>query len=245
VVEPDPAVLDVPRRILAFVALGAVVVTWFVVAPHLGAVGLWTAVIVVSAGVLPGTLLLVLIALPLSRLRWSVLVLAALVLALVAFGCSEIGWLLAANFAKLWAAVFAGWAFLYLFTDLWLVVLIAAIIPIVDAVSVFTPGAPTHEIVKNHIDIYNNVAVAFLAPHGGAAQLGPPDILFYALFLGAADRFHLRVGWTWIATTGLYAASFPIAIATHADGLPALPFLSIGFLAANADLLWKRLRPAR
>jgi hypothetical protein len=243
VVEPDSAVLDVTsRRIAAFVAAGAIVGTWFVVAPHLEEVGLWTSVVIVSAGVLPGTLLLVLIALPLSRLRWSVLVLVALVLALVALGCSEAGWMLAANFAKLWAAVFAGWAFLYLFADVGLVVLVAAIIPIVDAVSVFTPGAPTHEIVKNHISVYNNVAVAFFAPHGGAAQLGPPDILFYALFLAAADRFRLRVGWTWLATTGLYAASFPIAIATHADGLPALPFLSIGFLAANADLLWKAVR---
>ena len=243
--ESDTSVLDVRRRIAAFVALGAAVVTWFVVAPHLPEVGTWPAVVIVSAGVMPATLLLVLIALPLSRLRWSVLALVALALALVAFGCSEAGWPLAENFAKLGAAVFAGWAFLYLFTDVGLVVLIAAIIPVVDAVSVFTPGAPTHEIVKHHISVYNHVAVAFLGPHGGYEQLGPPDILFYALFLGAAARFRLRVGWTWLATTGLYAASFPIAVATGASGLPALPFLSAGFLAANADLLWQRLRPGQ
>jgi len=242
-VESDSSVLDVRRRITAFVALGAAVVTWFVVAPHVGAVGLWTAVVVISAGVLPGTLLLVLIALPLSRLRWSTLTLVALALALVALGCSEAGWPLPENFAKLSAAVFAGWAFLYLFESVGLVVLVAAIIPVVDAISVFTPGAPTNEIVKHHISIYNHVAVAFLGPHGGAEQLGPPDILFYALFLGAAARFRLRVGWTWLATTGLYAASFPIAVATHASGLPALPFLSAGFLVANGDLLWQRLRP--
>jgi hypothetical protein len=225
-----------------FIALGATVLTWFIIARHVGAVGLWPTVIIVSAGALPGTLLLVFIALPLSRLHWGVLALAALLLALTALGCSEAGWMLAANFAKLWAAVFAGWAFLYLFYDVSLVVLVAVIIPVVDAVSVFTPGAPTHEIVKNHISIYNNVAVAFVGPHGAAAQLGPPDVVFYALFLGAAERFNLRPGWTWIATTGLYAASFPIAIATNANGLPALPFLSVGFLAANADLLWKGIR---
>jgi hypothetical protein len=242
VVEPDSSVLDVSgRRIAAFVAVGAIVVTWFVVASHLGDVGVWTKVVVISTGVLPGTLLLVLIALPLRRLRWSVLLVVALVLALVALGCSEAGWLLAENFAKLGAAVFAGWAFLYLFADVSLVVLIAAIIPVVDAVSVFTPGAPTHEIVNHHISIYNNVAVAFVGPHSGAAQLGPPDILFYALFLAAADRFRLRVGWTWVATTGLYAATLPITVATN-SGLPALPFLSVGFLAANADLLWKAIR---
>jgi hypothetical protein len=242
VVESDSSVLGSRRRDAAFVVLFAAVVAWFVVAPHLGAVALWPTVLIISVGVLPATLLLVFIALPLARLRWHVLLLLALGLALAALGCSAAGWELAANFAKLWAAVFAGWAFLYLFADVALVVLIAVIIPIVDAFSVFTPGAPTHEIVKNHIAIYNDVAVAFVGPHGAAAQLGPPDILFYALFLGAAARFGLRPGWTWIATTGLYAASFPIAIATNADGLPALPFLSIGFLAANGDLLWKAVR---
>jgi len=241
-VEPDSSVLDARRRIAVFVACGAAAVTWFVIAPHLGKVGLWAAVVIVSAGVLPGTLVLVFIALPLSRLRWSVLALVALALGLVAFACSEAGWALGENFAKLFAAVFAGWAFLWLFDNVGLVLLIALIIPIVDAISVFTPGAPTHEIVKHHISVYNHVAVAFLAPHDGAAQLGPPDILFYAMFLGAALRFRLRPGWTWLATTGLYAASFPIAIATNASGLPALPFLTAGFLAANGDLLWKALR---
>jgi hypothetical protein len=242
VVESDSSVLEIPPRILAFVALAVAVGTWYAGAPRLPAFHLWPTVAIVSAGVMPGTLLLVLLALPLSRLRVGALLLCALTLGLVAFGYSEAGWRLAENFAKLGAAVFAGWAFLYLFAEVGLVILIAAIIPIVDAVSVFTPGAPTHEIVKHHIAIYNHVAVAFLGPHGVFVQLGPPDIVFYALFLGAAMRFGLRVGWTWLATTGLYAASFPITVATHRAGLPALPFLSAGFLAANADLLWKAVR---
>jgi hypothetical protein len=242
VVEPDTSVLEVRWRVVAFVALALAVGTWYAEAAHIRALSLWPTVIVVSVGVLPGTLLLVYIALPLARFRWSVHLLFALALGLLAFGYSEAGWALAANFAKLWAAVFAGWAFLYLFWEISLIVLVAVLIPIVDAFSVFTPGAPTHEIVKHHIDIYNNVAVAFVGPHGATAQLGPPDILFFALFLGAALRFRLRPGWTWLAATGLYAASFMIAIAVNADGLPALPFLSIGFLAANGDLLWKAVR---
>ena len=240
--EPDSPVLEIPPRILAFLVLAVAVGTWFAAAPRIDPLGLWPTVVVVSAGVLPATLLLVYVALPLWRLRWSTLALAALALGLLAFGYSEAGWALAANFAKLWAAVFAGWAFLYLFYEVSLVVLIAVITPLVDAISVFTPGAPTHEIVKNHISIYNNVAVAFVGPHGASAQLGPPDVIFFALFLGAAARFNLRPGWTWLATTGLYAASFPIAIETGASGLPALPFLSLGFLAANGDLLWKAVR---
>jgi hypothetical protein len=221
------------------------VATWFAAAPRLGPVGLWPTVAIVSAGVLPGMLLLVYIALPLSRLHWRVLLLYAFALAVLALLYSLAGWALAENFAKFWAEVFAGWAFLYLFYEVSLVVLIAVIIPFVDAISVFTPGAPTNEIVKHHIAIYNNVAVGFVGPNGASAALGPPDILFYALFLGAAYRFRLRPGWTWIATTGLYAVSFPIEIALKLDGLPALPFLSLGFLAANGDLLWKAIRKPR
>src|SRR5581483_3858589 len=69
VVERDSSVLD-ERRIAAFVALGAAVGAWFVVAPHVGAIGLWPTVIVVSFGVLPATLGLVYVALPLWSRRW-------------------------------------------------------------------------------------------------------------------------------------------------------------------------------
>ena len=220
---------------------GAAVVTWFVVAPHLGHLRLWPAVLLVSLAIIPGTLAPALIALPLWDKRW--LFVAAIVLALVALGCSEAGWGLPANFAKLWAAIFAGWSFLRLFEELSWVVLVALVIPLVDTLSVWR--GPTHSITQHHFGAYKAVAIAFLVPGGGAAYLGPPDILFYALFLGAAQRWHLRVGWTWAATTGMYALTVIVATAAGISGLPALPFLSFGFLAANGDLLWRRLRPTR
>jgi hypothetical protein len=226
--------------VLRFAGVAGVVVAWFVVAPHLPRVGLWSAVAIVSAAVIPGTLLLLLLALPLSELDWRPLVAATVVFALVAFGCSEAGWGLPANLAKLAAAVFAGWAFMKGFEELSWVVLIAFVVPLVDAISVWR--GPTHAITTHHPHVYTTVAVAFVIPHGGAAYLGPPDILFYALFLAAAARWNLRVGWTWIATTAMYALTVVIATAVDVSGLPALPFLSVGFLGANADLLWTRLR---
>jgi hypothetical protein len=42
----------------------------------------------------------------------------------------------------------------------------------------------------------------------------------------------------------MYALTIVIANAADVGGLPALPFLSFGFLVANGDLLWRRLRPA-
>jgi hypothetical protein len=223
------------RRVAAFVAVAAAVVAWFVVAPHLARIGLWPDIAIVSAAVIPGTLLLVLVALPLYRRRW-LLPVAAAAFALAAFGCSEAGWQLPANFAKLGAAVFAGWAFLKLFERLSWVVLVAVLVPLVDSASVWR--GPTHAITSHHFHVYTAVAIAFLVPGGGAAYLGPPDILFYALFLGAAARWNLRVGWTWVATTFMYGLTVVIANAAEVGGLPALPFLSVGFLAANADLLW-------
>jgi hypothetical protein len=241
VVELESPVLT-RARIAAFVVVGAAVGAWFVVAPHLPEVSNWTAIAIVAGVVMPTTLLLVLLALPLRTWRW--LLLAAGVLVAVAFVSSELGSGLTANFAKLWAATFAGWAFLQFFEELSWVVIVAAVIPVVDAISVWR--GPTHAIVANpkNFHIYTGVAIAFPAPGGGAAYLGPPDLLFYALFLAAAARWELRVGATWLAMTVMYSLTLVIANAAALDGLPALPFLSLGFLAANADLLWKRLRPA-
>jgi hypothetical protein len=52
-------------RVAAFVVLAAAVVTWDAVAPHLGAVGLWPSVAIVAAAVMPATLGLIYLALPL------------------------------------------------------------------------------------------------------------------------------------------------------------------------------------
>jgi len=227
-------------RVTAFVAVGAAVCAWFLVAPHIGRLSLWPAIVLVSVVIIPGTLLLVLIALPLWDRRW--LFAAVVVLALVAFLCTIADLGLAANFAKMWAAVFAGWAFLGLFEKLSWVVLVAFVIPLVDIISVYR--GPTHTITQHHFAVYTAVAIAFLVPGGGAAYLGPPDILFYGLFLAAAARWDLRVGWTWFATTFMYGLTVIVATATDVGGLPALPFLSFGFLVANGDLVWRAMRPS-
>jgi len=215
------------------------VVVWFVVAPHLPYEGHGWNVVIVAVLVLPGTLLLALFALPLWR-RGSWLWLAVAVLAGLAFAFTAAHWGLAANFAKLFAALFDGWAFLALFEALSWVVIVALVIPFIDIISVWR--GPTHAITHKHFHVYLDVAIAFLVPGGGAAYLGPPDVLFYALFLGAAARFGLRVGWTWIATTFMYGLTVVVANVAAVGGLPALPFLSFGFLLANGDLLWQKLR---
>jgi hypothetical protein len=240
VVEPDAPVLARRPllRVEAFVLLLAAVVTWDAVAPHLDPVGLWPEVVIIAAGVLPATLGLIFLALPLWPRRWMIA--AAVTFGILAFITWEANWHLASNFAKLAAYTCAGWAFLRLFEELGWVLIVAAIIPFVDAISV--AAGPTNHIVNHHPEIYSAVAVVFLGPGGGAAGLGPPDILFFALFLAATVRWELRPGWTWFAMTGMYSLTLVIANAAGVNGLPALPFLSVGFLLANADLLWRRRR---
>lgn len=237
-VEPNTPVL----RRTAFVVLAAAVVAWDAVAPHLDALALWPTVAIISAAVLPATLGLILLAVPLwSRSRW--ILSAGAVLAIAAVVSWELNSHLVSNFAKLGAYTCFGWAFLWLFEELSWVLIVALIIPFVDAISV--AAGPTKAIVNHHFAVYSAVAVAFVAPGGLAADLGPPDIAFYALFLGATVRWRLRPIWTWLAMTGMYSLTLVIANVTNVNGLPALPFLSVGFLVANGDLLWRRLRPAR
>ena len=230
--------MGISPAVLRFGGVAAVVLGWFLTAPHLPGLSLWPAVLLVSFVIMPVTLLLVPLALPLRTKHW--LWAASASLALAAFAFSELGWGFPNNFAKLFAAVFAGWAFLQLFEELSWVVLIAVVIPFVDAISVWR--GPTHAITTHHFHVYLDFAIAFLVPGGSAAYFGPPDILFYALFLGAAARWGLRVWWTWIGMTFMYAMTIVIATAADVGGLPALPFLSFGFVVANVDLLWKRLR---
>jgi hypothetical protein len=243
VVEPDASVLSGKARphlrIAAFVVVVAAVVTWDAVAPHLEPIALWPTVAIIAAGVLPATLGLIYLALPL----WSHRRLVAggfLVFGIAAIVTWEANAHLASNFAKLGAYTCAGWAFLWLFEELSWVVIIALIIPFVDAISV--AAGPTHSIVHHHFEVYSAVAVAFVGPGGATAGLGPPDILFFALFLAASVRWGLRPGWTWVAMTGMYSLTLVIAQATGVNGLPALPFVSAGFLLANCDLLWRQLR---
>ena len=237
-VERDASVLS---RVGAFVVLAAAVVTWDAVAPHVDELSLWPTVAVIAAGVMPATLGLILLALPLWSRRWIIVVGGAFGVAAVASW--ELNSHLVSNFAKLGAYTCAGWAFLWLFEALSWVIIVAAIIPFVDAISV--AAGPTKAIVNHHVEVYSAVAVAFVAPAGGAAFLGPPDIIFFALFLAATVRWRLRPLWTWLAMTGMYSLTLVIANLTDVNGLPALPFLSFGFLLANADLLWRRFRQAR
>ena len=107
--------------------------------------------------------------------------------ALAAVGLQLAGSPEAAGFFKLGATAALGFWLLVFFERLSWVVLVACIVPWVDAYSVWR--GPTHEIVKHRAHVFEALSVPFPLPGGAVANLGLPDLLFFALFLGAAARF--------------------------------------------------------
>jgi hypothetical protein len=97
--------------------------------------------------------------------------------------------------------------------------------------------------VLTYADIHVFAKFAFPVPgEHAAANLGVPDLLFFALFLAAAARFGLRVHWTFVTLVTALGLTIAATVWWNLRGLPALPAIAIGFLLPNADLLWRRLR---
>jgi hypothetical protein len=145
------------------------------------------------------------------------------------------------NVAKLVALTAIGFLFMQLFEALSWVVLVAVVIPWVDAISVWR--GPTEYVVSEQPGLFERVSIAFRLPgEAGSANIGPPDILFFALFLATADRFGLRVRWTWISMVGLLSLTLTLTSVFEINGLPALPAVAVGFLLPNVDLLWRAWR---
>jgi len=225
-------------RVAALLILLAALFAWFAAAPHMDPVSEWQAVALAALVVMPAMFGLVWIALPLCReTRW--LLVAFLSLLGATFVCSALDWQVPENFAKFGAVTCLGWLFLKGFEELSWVVLVAAAVPWVDAYSVWR--GPTRTITEHHAAVFTKLSVAFVVPGGNSARLGVTDVLFFAVFLGATVRFRLRPFATWLLM--LAGLGITIALTTYwaGGGLPALPALSIGFLVANADLIWRRV----
>ena len=226
-------------RAAALLALLGALVGWYESAPNIGGVSLWHAIVLIAFVLMPASFLLVWLALPLwsSRLLFPAGVVLA---ALAVFFEKVVDFAIGANFCKLGALTLLGWWFLTFFEALSWVVLVALLIPWVDAYSVWR--GPTKKITEGHAHVFSALSVAFVVPGGGAARLGLPDVLFFAVFLGASVRFGLRPVWTFLGMLVGLGLTMILATWWNVNGLPALPGISLGFLLPNADLLWRRWR---
>ena len=233
-----PALLD-RRRTLALLAWAGAGAAWYFSVDSVPRLGLWGEVALLALALIPGVFAFDWIVLPLCRAQGLLPVAGSLaVLALLAeLGDHEV----LANVAKIGAVTFFAFWFLNLFEELVLLVVVALIVPFVDAYSVFR--GPTGNIVEHHSDVFTYFSVYWALPHErNDPRLGIPDLLFFALYLAAAVRFGLRPGWTWLAMVAALGATVVITVWADVAGLPALPALSVGFLVPNVDLIWTRLR---
>jgi hypothetical protein len=221
-------------------ALLAALAVYTAAAGSLWDASLWWDVAWLALVLFPATLAVPWLALPYARVEGSGLLLVAIALGAAALALRAADADVLFNLAKLLALTAVGFWFLQYFESPSWVAAVAAIVPWVDALSVWR--GPTEYVVDERPGAFESVSVAFRVPgEDDAAHVGPPDILFFALFLAAAVRFGLRPRLTWLLMTGLLGATIVLAVWTETPGLPALPALSVGFLLANADVFWRRL----
>jgi len=232
------SLLSRPRALAlgGWLAAGA---AWYYAADHVPGISLWWDVALLALVLMPGVFVFDWIVLPLATARGLVPLAAGLAVVAVLGELADLE--VIANAAKLGAVTFFAFWFLGFFEDLVLLVIVALIVPFVDAYSVFR--GPTGNIVEHHSSVFEYFSLYFALPHErNDPRLGIPDLLFFALFLAAAVRFRLRPGWTWLAMVGALGATIAIDVWADVAGLPALPALSFGFLVPNADLIWAQLR---
>jgi hypothetical protein len=232
----------VTPRVAAFAVLVVAVTAYYAAHDQLVDLSKWWDIGFLALCLIPAIFALVYLALPLRRSRW--LLAAALTFLVLTVLAEAAGFETFSSFAKLGLMTAIGFWFLDYFESVLWVALVALIIPWVDAISVWR--GPTGHIVEKEPGIFDRVAFDF--PHPGepsAAQLGPPDLLFFALFLAAAARWNLRVGWTFVALTLSLGLTLVIGVVWESAGLPALPGLAFGFLVPNADLLWREFQKWR
>jgi hypothetical protein len=226
-------------RPAALLAVLGLLVVYYETSTHLWRAGTWWDVAWLVVVLIPAVFSLVLIALPLREARGLLPVgLAFAVLAAVlTYADADVF----ANFARLAATALLGWCFLSYFETVSWVVIVACIIPWVDAYSVWR--GPTKHIIANHAHVFDVLSFAFPVPgEHVAANLGVPDLLFFSLFLAASARFGLRVLATFVALLVGLGVTIVATVYFDLSGLPALPGLAAGFLLPNLDLLVRRVR---
>lgn len=142
-----------------------------------------------------------------------------------------------ANVSKIVGAAAIG---LWLATEIqrvsWIVV-IAAVATTVDVLSV--AFGPTRAILEQGPVLIGYFTIAF-AWFGYSlddlySAIGVSDVVFFALYLGCAAGFGLRLRATAVAMVCSFLVTF--AVAEWWKALPALPLLSLAVIAVNIDRL--------
>ena len=204
------------RRACTLAALLVALAAYGAGAGHLPGLPSGLDVLVHGVVLFPAFAAAIWLALPLARAGNKVLLAGAAGAGAAALTLTLLDVDSAANVAKLACYALAGFWFLTLFEELWWIALVAILVPWVDIWSV--AAGPTEYVVEEQPGLFERVSVGFPNPGESATvNVGPPDILFFALFLAAAERFSLRVSWTWIGMTCLLAGTLAL-VASQGGG---------------------------
>ena len=221
-------------RTAALLALCVALGVYYLVAESLPNFSLWAEVAILTFLVIPAVFGLVYFALPLCRAPH--LLVAGIAVAVLAALLEIVGLDVLANFAKLAAVTLIAFWFLTYFETVAWVAVVALIIPWVDAISVWR--GPTKHIVTHQRELFTTFSFAFPVPgEENTAQLGLPDLLFFALFLAATQRWGLRTKLTWAAMSLSFGATLALAVAFDITRLAGAP-------AARARVPAAECRPA-
>ena len=238
---PEP---EYPRSRVALAALAAaLLLAYGSLAPQLPRLTFWGGMAVT---LIVNCLLLALLLYGLSPLHdqglWALAVAGAGLAGALGFGLG--GLVVPASICKVVAAASLGFWLVGSVTSTTLIVGIAALAAVVDIVSVAM--GPTRALLDHAPSAVGALTVAMLWPgHSAAAgytALGVSDVIFTALYVGAAAKFHLRERATVLACAAAIAVT--VVAATWFSALPVLPLLGVAFIGVNADLLFSRKRPA-
>ncbi len=167
-------------RTTTLLGLAAAVGLYYATVSHLPTPSLWWEIAWLALVVIPAVFGLVGLALPLASAGVVPLLAAGAGCAALTVGFGALDLHVLANFGKLATMTFLAWAFLWLFEELSWVVIVALLIPWVDAYSVWR--GPTKAIVNHHAAVFSAFSFSFPLPDGNT-HLGLPDLYFYALFL--------------------------------------------------------------
>jgi hypothetical protein len=199
------------------------------------------SVTVAAVFILPAFMATIWLALPVVRARANWLLAAAAVSAVAWVVLYFAGSGVLSNLAKLTCFILFGFWFLSLFEFLWWLALVAVLVPWIDIWSV--SSGPTDYVTEEQPALFDSVSVELRIPgESETANIGPPDFVFFALFLAATLRFRLRTAATWICMTGFLSLTLVLVWVFDSSGLPALPAVCFGFLLPNADLIWRNAR---
>ena len=230
-----------PRRIVVLLAVAAVVVLVDLAVgrlPGTSSLTRDTAIGFIVSLCVVGVLMWLLLAHPLSR--WTAAGIALFALA-GAIGLSRAGWIWPAVPFKVTAAVLLGTLLgRVMEAPSWLL-MAAAVAFLADLWSVF--AGPTKVVVEKAPVVLDYALVHFpmLGSAAPGAGLGMTDLLFVGVFVAGSRRVGLRLRTSFAAMMGSFVLTLLLTI-TLDRALPALPLLALAFLAANADLFWKRAR---